>query len=158
MLIINYILRSFLFILFQNNYIGVQSFDRISTRTIDNEDKIAGSTALILNCRPTQIPAKLPKEQLEHEKLYEEILKNAKKNGNFKHTYCCCSFYLKITLNIFHFAESEKAKKHKEHLKQKLKNEERLANVTKIWAQEIIPNWHKMQYIIFKSQTSLLIL
>jgi len=42
------------------------------------------------------------------------------------------------------FAESEEAKKHKEHLKQKLKNEERLANVTRIWTQEIIPNWHKM--------------
>ncbi|XP_026810989.1 TBC1 domain family member 12-like [Rhopalosiphum maidis] len=104
----------------KNNYIGVKTFDRINTRTIDNEDKIAGSTALILNCRPAQIPAKLPKEQLEHERLYEKILQNAKKS------------------------ESEKAKKHKEYLKQKLKNEERLAHVTQIWTQEIIPNWNQM--------------
>jgi hypothetical protein len=44
----------------------------------------------------------------------------------------------------FNFAESEKAKKHKEYLKQKLKNEERLAHVTQIWTQEIIPNWNQM--------------
>lgn len=50
----------------------------------------------------------------------------------------------KNNTNYLNFTESEKAKKHKEHLKQKLKNEERLANVTQIWTQEIIPNWHKM--------------
>lgn len=42
------------------------------------------------------------------------------------------------------FTESEEAKKHKKNLKQKLKNEERLANVTQIWIQEIIPNWDQM--------------
>lgn len=52
-------------------------------KTIDNEDKVAGSTALILNCRPAQIPAKSPSEQLEHERLYEQILQNAKKKGDF---------------------------------------------------------------------------
>lgn len=71
--------------MFQNNYIGVRSFNRISNRTVDNEDKVAGSTALILNCRPAQIPAKSPSEQLEHEKLYEQILQNAKKRSNFRH-------------------------------------------------------------------------
>lgn len=129
--------------MFQNNYIEVKSFDRISTRTIDNEDKIAGSTALILNCRPTQIPAKLPKEQLEHERLYEKILQNAKKKGNFKHIILS-QLIFKNNTNYMNCTESEKAKKHKESLKQKLKNEERLANVTRIWTQEIIPNWHKM--------------
>jgi len=129
--------------LFQNNYVEVKSFDRISTRTIENEDKIAGSTALILNCRPTQIPAKLPKEQLEHERLYEKILHNAKKKGNFKHIVMLHLLF-KNNTNYFNFTEYEKAKKHKEDLKQKLKNEERLANVTQIWTQEIIPNWHKM--------------
>lgn len=53
----------------------------MSNRTIDNEDKIAGSTALILNCRPPEIPAKSPSEQLEHERQHEEILQNAKKKG-----------------------------------------------------------------------------
>jgi len=57
----------------------------MSNRTVDNEDKIAGSTALILNCRPAEIPAKSPNEQLEHERLYEQILQNAKKKGNFNH-------------------------------------------------------------------------
>jgi len=57
----------------------------MSNRTVDNEDKIAGSTALILNCRPAEIPAKSPSEQLEHERLYEQILQNAKKKGNFNH-------------------------------------------------------------------------
>lgn len=47
-------------------------------------------------------------------------------------------------LNICIFTESEEVKKHKENLKQKLKNEERLANVTQIWIQEIIPNWDQM--------------
>lgn len=79
--------------MFQNNYIEVKSCEHISNRTIDNEDKIAGSTALILNCRPTQIPAKLPEEQLEHERLYEKILQNAKKKGNFiiLSILLCCS-------------------------------------------------------------------
>lgn len=58
----------------------------MSNRTTDNEDKVAGSTALILNCRPAQIPAKSSSEQLEHERLYEQILQNAKKKGDFKHT------------------------------------------------------------------------
>lgn len=53
----------------------------MSNKTTDNEDKIAGSTALILNCRPPEIPAKSPSEQLEHERLHEEILQNAKKKG-----------------------------------------------------------------------------
>lgn len=56
----------------------------------------------------------------------------------------CLNYYcLKIMLTIW-ISESEKAKKHKEYLKQKLKNEERLANVTQIWTQEIIPNWNQM--------------
>lgn len=53
----------------------------MSNRTICNEDKVAGSTALILNCRPAQIPAKSYSEQLEHERLYKKILENAKKKG-----------------------------------------------------------------------------
>lgn len=55
----------------------------MNNKTVTNEDKVAGSTALILNCRPAQIPAKSPSEQLEHERLYEQILQNAKKKGNF---------------------------------------------------------------------------
>lgn len=54
----------------------------MSSRTVDNEDKVAGSSALILNCRPAQIPAKSLSEQLEHERLYEQILQNAKKKGD----------------------------------------------------------------------------
>lgn len=42
------------------------------------------------------------------------------------------------------YTESEQAKKHKEQLKQKIKNEERLANFTRIWTHEIIPNWNQM--------------
>lgn len=53
----------------------------MSNRTIDNKEKVAGSTALILNCRPAEIPAKPISEQLEHERLYEQILQNAKKKG-----------------------------------------------------------------------------
>lgn len=56
----------------------------MNNKTVANEDKVAGSTALILNCRPAQIPAKSPSEQLEHERLYEQILQNAKKKGNFR--------------------------------------------------------------------------
>lgn len=57
----------------------------MNNRTVENEDKVAGSTALILNCRPAQIPAKSPSEQLEHERLYEQILQNAKKKGDLLH-------------------------------------------------------------------------
>jgi len=49
-----------------------------------------------------------------------------------------------LELLLEKFAESEEAKKHKKNLKQKLKNEEWLANVTQIWTQEIIPNWDQM--------------
>ncbi|VVC34011.1 Rab-GTPase-TBC domain [Cinara cedri] len=104
----------------KNSYTGIKLFDRMNNKTTVNEDKVAGSTALILNCRPAQIPAKSPSEQLEHQRLYEQILQNAKKK------------------------ESEEAKKHKEQLKKKIKNEERLANFTQIWTQEIIPNWNQM--------------
>lgn len=45
---------------------------------------------------------------------------------------------------IFFFTESKEAKKQKENLKQKLKNEQRLTNITQIWTQEIIPNWNQM--------------
>lgn len=40
--------------------------------------------------------------------------------------------------------EFKEAKKHKENLKQKLKNEEQLTNIIQIWTQEIIPNWDQM--------------
>jgi len=59
----------------------------MNNKTVDNEDKVAGSTALILNCRPAEIPAKSPSEQLEHEKLYEQILQNAKKKRNLITNY-----------------------------------------------------------------------
>lgn len=57
----------------------------MSNKTISNEDKVAGSTALILNYRPTQIPAKSYSEQLEHERLYKQILQNVKKKGESKY-------------------------------------------------------------------------
>uniref|UniRef100_A0A2S2QFH6 TBC1 domain family member 12 n=1 Tax=Sipha flava TaxID=143950 RepID=A0A2S2QFH6_9HEMI len=104
----------------KKNYVGVKSFDCTSNTTVDNKEKVAGSTALILNCRPVEIPAKSISEQLEHERLYEEILQNVKKK------------------------KSEEAKKQKENLKQKLKNEQRLTYITQIWTQEIIPNWNQM--------------
>lgn len=46
--------------------------------------------------------------------------------------------------DVYIFTEFEEAKKNKENLKQKLKNEEQLAHVTQIWTQEIIPNWDRM--------------
>lgn len=46
--------------------------------------------------------------------------------------------------DFFDLTESVEIKKQKENLKQKLKNEEQLSNVTQIWTQEIIPNWDKM--------------
>lgn len=61
----------------------------MNNKAIVNEDKVAGSTALILNCRPAQIPAKLPSEQLEHERLYQQILRNVKKKGNFEISNLC---------------------------------------------------------------------
>lgn len=47
-------------------------------------------------------------------------------------------------LDVKIFTEFEEAKKNKENLKQKLKNEEQLAYITQIWTQEIIPNWDQM--------------
>ncbi|XP_050437091.1 TBC1 domain family member 12-like [Adelges cooleyi] len=104
----------------KKNYFGIRSVDCINNKTCENDEKVAGSSALILLNRPAQVPAKSISEQLEHKRLYDQIIQNAKKK------------------------ESEETKKHKQYLKQKLKNEERLANVTQIWTQEIIPKWNQM--------------
>lgn len=112
----------------------------MSNKAINTEDKIAGSTALILNYRPTQIPAKSYNEQLEHEKLHKKILQNVKKKGDFNVKF----IYVKILHLIFIIIEFKEAEKHKENLKQKLKNEEQLAKIIQIWTQEIIPNWDQM--------------
>ncbi|XP_050532350.1 TBC1 domain family member 12-like isoform X2 [Daktulosphaira vitifoliae] len=104
----------------KKKYDGIQSPECIIGKICNNEEIVAGSSALILLDRPPNIPAKSIDEQLEHKKLYEQVIQNAKKK------------------------ENESFKKQKEYLKQKLKNEERLASVTQIWNQEIIPNWNTM--------------
>ncbi|XP_030635567.1 TBC1 domain family member 14 [Chanos chanos] len=78
------------------------------------------TTALILEDRPANLPAKPAEEAQKHRQQYEEMVAQAKKR------------------------ELKEAQKRRKQLEDRCKLEESIGNAALIWSQEILPNWHTM--------------
>ncbi|XP_059211171.1 TBC1 domain family member 14 [Centropristis striata] len=75
------------------------------------------TTALILEDRPANLPAKPAEEAQKHRQQYEEMVAQAKKR------------------------ELKDAQKRKKQLEDRCKLEESIGTAAQIWNQEILPNW-----------------
>ncbi|XP_060887844.1 TBC1 domain family member 14 [Labrus mixtus] len=78
------------------------------------------TTALILEDRPANLPAKPAEEAQKHRQQYEEMVAQAKKR------------------------ELKEAQKRKKQLEDRCKLEESIGTAAQIWNQEILPNWSTM--------------
>ncbi|XP_054914493.1 TBC1 domain family member 14 isoform X1 [Poeciliopsis prolifica] len=78
------------------------------------------TTALILEDRPANLPAKPAEEAQKHRQQYEEMVAQAKKK------------------------ELKEAQKRKKQLEDRCKLEESIGTAAQIWNQEILPNWSTM--------------
>ncbi|XP_051536074.1 TBC1 domain family member 14-like isoform X1 [Myxocyprinus asiaticus] len=78
------------------------------------------TTALILENRPANLPAKPEEEAQKHREEYEEMVAQAKRR------------------------ELKEAQKRKKLLEDRCKLEESIGNAAFTWSQEILPNWHSM--------------
>ncbi|MBN3277125.1 TBC14 protein, partial [Polyodon spathula] len=78
------------------------------------------TTALILEDRPPNLPAKPAEEAEKHRQQYEEMVAQAKKR------------------------EIKEAQKRKKQLEERCKLEESIGNAAMTWSQEILPNWETM--------------
>ncbi|XP_051918353.1 TBC1 domain family member 14 isoform X1 [Hippocampus zosterae] len=78
------------------------------------------TTALILEDRPANLPAKPAEEAEKHRQQYEEMVAQAKKR------------------------ELKEAQKRKKQLEQRCKLEESIGSAAQTWNQEILPNWSAM--------------
>ncbi|XP_050970830.1 TBC1 domain family member 14 isoform X1 [Labeo rohita] len=78
------------------------------------------TTALILENRPANLPAKPEEEAQKHRQEYEEMVAQAKKR------------------------ELKDAQKRKKQLEDRCKLEESIGNAALTWSQEILPNWQSM--------------
>ncbi|KAK1175250.1 TBC1 domain family member 14-like isoform X1 [Acipenser oxyrinchus oxyrinchus] len=78
------------------------------------------TTALILEDRPANLPAKPAEEAQKHRQQYEEMVAQAKKR------------------------EIKEAQKRKKQLEERCKLEESIGNAAMTWNQEILPNWETM--------------
>ncbi|XP_067258279.1 TBC1 domain family member 14 isoform X2 [Chanodichthys erythropterus] len=78
------------------------------------------TTALILENRPANLPAKPEEEAQKHRQEYEEMVAQAKKR------------------------ELKEAQKRKKQLEDRCKLEESIGNAALTWTQEILPNWQSM--------------
>lgn len=79
------------------------------------------TTALILEDRPANLPAKSPEEALRHRLEYDEMVAEAKKR------------------------EIKDAQKKKKIMRERFKQEENIASAMVIWNTEILPNWENMR-------------
>ncbi|KAJ8264367.1 hypothetical protein GJAV_G00148330 [Gymnothorax javanicus] len=79
------------------------------------------TTALILEDRPANLPAKSAEEALRHRQEYDEMVAEAKKR------------------------EMKEAQRKKKQMKERFKQEEIIANSMVIWNTEILPNWESMR-------------
>nr|XP_006630427.1 PREDICTED: TBC1 domain family member 12 isoform X1 [Lepisosteus oculatus] len=79
------------------------------------------TTALILEDRPANLPAKSAVEAQRHRQEYDEMVAEAKKR------------------------EMKEAQKKKKIMKERYKQEEIIANAMVIWNTEILPNWETMR-------------
>ncbi|NWU62839.1 TBC12 protein, partial [Pterocles burchelli] len=79
------------------------------------------TTALILEDRPANLPAKSVEEALRHRQEYDEMVAEAKKR------------------------EIKEAHKRKKIMRERFKQEENIASAMVIWVNEILPNWEGMR-------------
>ncbi|XP_071441998.1 TBC1 domain family member 14-like [Hetaerina americana] len=79
------------------------------------------TTALILENRPPNLPAKSAEEEERHRLEYQSMLEAARKK------------------------DLKEAKKRKKQLQQQLKLEEQLAHAVRVWNSEILPKWDTMK-------------
>ncbi|XP_029104691.1 TBC1 domain family member 12 isoform X3 [Scleropages formosus] len=80
------------------------------------------TTALILEDRPANLPAKSAEEAQRHRQEYDEMVAEAKKR------------------------ELKEAQRKKKLMKERFKQEESIANAMVIWNTEILPNWENMRH------------
>ncbi|XP_016343430.1 TBC1 domain family member 12-like isoform X1 [Sinocyclocheilus anshuiensis] len=79
------------------------------------------TTALILEDRPPNLPAKSEEESQRHRQEYSEMVAGAKRR------------------------EMKEAQKKKRQLKERYRQEENIANAMVIWNMEVLPNWESMR-------------
>ncbi|XP_002756498.5 TBC1 domain family member 12 isoform X1 [Callithrix jacchus] len=91
-----------------------------SSRRKNFEFEPLSTTALILEDRPSNLPAKSVEEALRHRQEYDEMVAEAKKR------------------------EIKEAHKRKRIMKERFKQEENIASAMVIWINEILPNWEVM--------------
>nr|XP_004653092.2 TBC1 domain family member 12 isoform X1 [Jaculus jaculus] len=92
-----------------------------SSRRKNFEFEPLSTTALILEDRPSNLPAKSVEEALRHRQEYDEMVAEAKKR------------------------EIKEAHKRKRIMKERFKQEENIASAMVIWINEILPNWEVMR-------------
>ncbi|XP_059374845.1 TBC1 domain family member 12-like [Carassius carassius] len=79
------------------------------------------TTALILEDRPPNLPAKSEEESQRHRQEYSEMVAGAKRR------------------------EMKEAQKKKRQMKERYRQEENIANAMVIWNMEVLPNWESMR-------------
>ncbi|XP_061491466.1 TBC1 domain family member 12 isoform X2 [Rhineura floridana] len=92
-----------------------------ATRRRHFEFEPLSTTALILEDRPSNLPAKSVEEALRHRQEYDEMVAEAKKR------------------------EIKEAHRRKKIMKERFKQEENIASAMVIWVNEILPNWDSMR-------------
>ncbi|XP_075072533.1 TBC1 domain family member 12 isoform X2 [Mixophyes fleayi] len=92
-----------------------------STRRKKFEFEPLSTTALILEDRPANLPAKSVHETLRHRQEYDEMVAEAKKR------------------------EVKEAQRRKKLMKERFKQEENIASAMVVWNTEILPNWDAMR-------------
>ncbi|XP_063163482.1 TBC1 domain family member 12 isoform X2 [Candoia aspera] len=92
-----------------------------ATRRRHFEFEPLSTTALILEDRPSNLPAKSMEEALRHRQEYDEMVAEAKKR------------------------EIKEAHRRKKIMKERFKQEENIASAMVIWVNEILPNWESMR-------------
>ncbi|KAK2878843.1 hypothetical protein Q8A67_019634 [Cirrhinus molitorella] len=91
------------------------------TRRKNLEFEPLSTTALILEDRPANLPAKSEEESQRHRQEYSEMVAGAKRR------------------------EMKEAQKKKRQMKERYRQEENIANAMVIWNTEVLPNWESMR-------------
>ncbi|KAI7804723.1 TBC1 domain family member 12 [Triplophysa rosa] len=92
-----------------------------SMRRKNLEFEPLSTTALILEDRPANLPAKSEEESQRHRQEYSEMVAGAKRR------------------------ELKDAQKKKRQMKERYRQEENIANAMVIWNTEVLPNWESMR-------------
>ncbi|XP_034148251.1 TBC1 domain family member 12 isoform X2 [Esox lucius] len=87
------------------------------TRRKNLEFEPLSTTALILEDRPANLPAKSVEEALRHRQEYDEMVAEAKKR------------------------ELKEAQRKRKEMKERFKQEDSIANAMVVWNNDILPNW-----------------